>query len=63
MDMRSLYHIYLPTERDENADPKDYEDWVKKNQNCLNQNFQLLAEKVYEFELRLAVLEALNSGS
>ena len=57
MDMRSLYPVYLPTERGEDADPKQYGDWVKKNENCLNQNFMLLADKIYEFEARLAALE------
>ena len=58
MDMRSLYPVRLPTERQDTDDPKQYEDWVKKNESCLNQNFSLLAEKIYEFELRLALLES-----
>ena len=57
MEMRSLYSVYLPTERDRDADPTLYNDWVKKNENCLNQNFFLLADKIYEFEARLAALE------
>lgn len=56
MDMRSLYRVSLPTERDRNSDAKQYEDWVKKNESCLNINFSLLAEKIYEFEARLTVL-------
>ncbi len=63
MDMQSLYHIYLPAERDADADKKRYEDWVKKNQDCLNRNFSLLAEKVYELEIRLALLEASSNGA
>lgn len=58
MDMRSLYSIYLPTERAEGDDEKRYNDWVKKNENCLNQNFLFLADKIYEFEARLAALES-----
>lgn len=58
MDMRSLYPVYLPTERPEDTDAKTYEDYVKKNESSLNMNFALLAEKIYEFELRLALLEA-----
>ncbi len=58
MDMRSLYSIYLPTERQEQQDEKQFYDWVKKNENCLNINFSLLADKIYEFEARLAALEA-----
>ncbi|MBO4848161.1 MAG: hypothetical protein J5586_03310 [Clostridia bacterium] len=63
MEMRSLYPVCLPTERDEADDRKDHEDWIKKNESCLNMNFGLLAEKIAEFELRLAVLEtALENG-
>ncbi|MBO4563506.1 MAG: hypothetical protein J5772_07835 [Clostridia bacterium] len=58
MEMRSLYTVCLPTEREEADDRKDHEDWIKKNESCLNMNFSLLAEKIYEFELRLAILEA-----
>ena len=61
MDMRSLYYVYLPTERRQENDVKRYEDWVKKNENCMNQNFTLLADKIYEFEARLAIIEALLS--
>ena len=57
MDMRSLYPVSLPTERREDADEKQFNDWIKKNENCLNQNFYLLAQKIYEFEERLARLE------
>ncbi len=58
MDMRSLYSVFLPTPRQEQTDEKQYNDWIKKNENCLNQNFGLLADKIYEFEARLAVLES-----
>ena len=58
MDMRSLYPVYLPVEREEGEDKKTYEDVIKKNESSLNMNFSLLAEKIYEFELRLALLEA-----
>lgn len=58
MDMRSLYPVSLPSERDESEDKKTHEDRIKKNESCLNMNFSMLAEKIYEFELRLALLEA-----
>lgn len=58
MDMRSLYTVYLPSERSEAEDSKTYDDRIKKNESCLNMNFALLAEKIYEFEARLAALEA-----
>ena len=31
---------------------------IKANENCLNQNFSALAQKIYEFEARIALLEA-----
>jgi hypothetical protein len=58
MDMRSLYTVYLASERSDAEDPKTYDDRIKKNESCLNMNFALLAEKIYEFEARLAALEA-----
>lgn len=64
MEMRSLYPINLPTERDEGDDRKSHEDWIKKNESCLNMNFGLISDKLYELELRIAVLEtALESRS
>ncbi len=63
MEMRSLYPINLPTERDEGDDRKSHEDWIKKNESCLNMNFGLISDKLYELELRIAVLEtALESN-
>ena len=58
MDMRALYYIYLPSERGKNEDAQKHDEDVKANENCLNQNFTLLAGKVYEFESRIALLEA-----
>ena len=64
MEMRSLYPINLPTERDEGDDRKSHEDWIKKNESCLNMKFGLISDKLYELELRIAVLEtALESRS
>ncbi|MBR3459818.1 MAG: hypothetical protein IKH21_03385 [Clostridia bacterium] len=65
MEMRSLYNVSLPTERDDNDDRKTHDDWVKKNESCLNMNFGLISDKLYELELRMAVLEAAveNIGS
>ncbi len=70
MDMRALYYIYLPSERGRNEDAQKHDEDVKANENCLNQNFSLLAGKIYEYEARLALLEqalervdsALNAG-
>lgn len=58
MEMRSLYPVGLAEERESSADLKTYNDLIKKNESCLNMNFSILADKIYEFELRLAVLEA-----
>lgn len=57
MDMRALYYIYLPSERAKNEDAQKHDEDVKANENCLNQNFSLLAGKVYEFEARINMLE------
>lgn len=49
LDMRALYTIMLGAdEEDENT---------KANENCLNQNFIILAQKLEELELRLSALE------
>lgn len=57
MEMRALYSVSLPTERDEGEDKKSHEDVIKKNESCLNLNFGLISDKLYEMELRLAVIE------
>ena len=56
MEMRALYPVNLPTARD-GDDKKAHEDWIKKNESCLNINFSLIAEKIAELELRTAILE------
>ena len=61
MEMRSLYPVYLPVENTDEHDVKQYNDWVKKNENCLNRNFTLLTDKLFELETRLAAVE--NSSS
>ncbi len=53
LDMRALYPIYLAVDE---ASPSARED-VKANENCLNQNFIILAQKVAELEERLAAIE------
>ncbi len=57
MDMRALYPVRLPRSADENEDAGRRDEWTAKNENCLNQNFALLADKIYEFEARLTALE------
>ncbi len=57
MEMRSLYNVCLPTEREEGDDKRTHEDWIKKNESCLNMNFGLIKDKLYELELRLALIE------
>ena len=58
MDMRALYYIVLPSERGEHEDIRQHEEDIKSNENKLNQNFAITADKIYEFEMRLARLEA-----
>ena len=56
--MRALYYIVLPTERGEHEDIKQHEDDIKSNENKLNQNFEITADKIYELEIRLEQLES-----
>lgn len=58
MEMRALYYVYLPSERGKNEDAQKHDEDVKANENCLNQNFSLIAGKIYEFEARIAMLES-----
>ncbi len=62
MDMRALYYVILPVERGKDEDAQRHEEDIKANENCLNQNFSLLAAKIYEYEERLAALEAALSA-
>ena len=55
MEMRALYYIALPTGRSGNMNEIDYEADVKANENCLNQNFKLLADELRSLR---ALLEA-----
>ena len=62
MEMRSLYNISLPTEREAEEDKRTHEDRIKKNESCLNINFGLIADKLLELELRLSLLESALGG-
>ena len=57
MEMRALYNVSLPLERDDSEDRKTHEDVIKKNESCLNLNFGMISDKLYELELRLALIE------
>ena len=54
MDMRALYYVALPS-----GDIREdmYDETLKANQNNLNQNFTLIAQKIEEIEQRLSMLE------
>ncbi len=54
MDMRALYYVSLPTG---DALEDMYQETVKANENNLNQNFTLIAQKIEEMEQRLSGLE------
>ncbi len=58
MEMRALYYVALPSTPAEGEDAQQHDDDIRANENCLNQNFTLLAGKIAEFEARLALLEA-----
>ena len=63
MEMRALYYVALPSGREEGIDRLDYEADVKANENCLNQNFTLIADKLYELETLLNALIEASSGT
>ena len=57
LNMRALYYIALATGREKDADRQLYEEMVKANENCLNQNFTILTQKLEELEERLHGIE------
>ena len=57
LDMRALYSIALPAGRERDANRQAYTERVKANENCLNQNFTILSQKIAELEARLAAIE------
>lgn len=54
MDMRALYTIALTGQRESPTAEED----IKANENCLNQNFTILAQKIEELENRVKALES-----
>lgn len=54
MDMRALYTIALTARRESPTAEED----IKANENCLNQNFTILAQKIEELENRVKALES-----
>lgn len=60
MQMRALYYISLATERLKEEDKLNYESDIKANENCLNQNFTIIASKLNELEEKLALLTSGN---
>jgi hypothetical protein len=57
LDMRALYYIALPAGGERDANRQAYTERVKANENCLNQNFTILSQKIAELEARLAAIE------
>ncbi|HMM30600.1 MAG TPA: hypothetical protein PKB13_02360 [Clostridia bacterium] len=58
LDMRALYYIVLPHAQAHEASTQQAEEEIKANENCLNQNFTILAQKLAELEWRLSSLES-----
>ena len=56
MDMRALYTIALSAVKESPT----AEDDMKAQENCLNQNFIILTQKIEELEARLRALESGN---
>ena len=57
MDMRALYYVALMLQQEQGQDKQRYEESVKSNENFLNQNFSIIANKIYDLEARLLTLE------
>jgi hypothetical protein len=55
LDMRALYYIVLQNAANDSTQ-REEED-TKANENCLNQNFIILAQKLTELDERLTLLE------
>jgi len=56
MDMRALYYIALPLHT-RTDDEQALGEFIKANENCLNQNFTILTKKLEEMEQRLSGIE------
>lgn len=56
-DMRALYYIALPTGLQKGQDRQRYEEHIKANENFLNQNFTVIAQKITELAARIEALE------
>lgn len=56
LEMRALYYVLFPIQT-EGEDRQRYLDNMKANENNLNQNFTILAQKLQELEARLSILE------
>ena len=57
MDMRALYYIALPTFAPGEEDAEAAAG-IKANENCMNQNFTIITQKLAELEARLSAIEA-----
>lgn len=58
LDMRALYYIALPAGAQREENRQTYTERVKANENCMNQNFTILAQKIADLEARLSALES-----
>jgi ferritin-like protein len=56
LDMRALYYIVLQNVANGSLDAQREEENAKANENCLNQNFTILAQKLEELDERLTLL-------
>ena len=58
LDMRALYYIMLPTGENDAPNRQFFIELVKANENCLNQNFTIISQKIAELNARLDFLES-----
>ena len=61
LDMRALYDIALAALASPNADQADYEK-ARAIENCLNQNFTIIATKIGELDARIEALETAHGA-
>ena len=58
LDMRALYYIMLPTGENDAPTKQFFIELVKANENCLNQNFTIISQKIAELNARLEAVES-----
>ncbi len=56
LDMRALYYITLAQSLKAGDDIENYDNAIKANENMLNQNFRIIADKLDEITALIAAM-------